>query len=138
VEEFEDNDSSGPEPQTTTFGSQNKRKRGQHGRNQYLEGQWTVNAVSAAGESIEPPKVSTKFQNIIGSIIRTKMVLDPTNLDWLTVPEEKKEAMWHLLSKTFILSRGTKDKVKHYGMKMLGESFRRWKSDMNTKYVQKG
>jgi hypothetical protein len=35
------------------------------------------------------------------------MVLDPMIPDWLTVPEGKKEAMWQLLSKTFILPRGT-------------------------------
>ena len=46
--------------------------------------------------------------------------------------------MWQLLSRTFILPRGTQDKVKHYAKKMLGESFRRWKSELNTKYVQKG
>jgi hypothetical protein len=137
-EELEVNDSSGLEPQTTTSGSQNKRKRGQHGRTQYLEGQWTINTVSIAREPIEPPEVSAKFQNAMGSIIRTKMVLDPSIPDWLTVPEGKKEARWQLLSKTFIFPRGTKDKVKHYARKMLGESFRRWKSDPNTKYVQKG
>jgi hypothetical protein len=66
------------------------------------------------------------------------MVLDPTILDWLMILEGKKEAMWQLLSKTFILLRGPKDKVKHYAIKMLGESFRRWKSDLNAKYAQKG
>jgi hypothetical protein len=58
--------------------------------------------------------VSAKFQNAIGAIIRTKNVLDPTIPDWLMVHEGKKEAMWQLLSKTFILKRGTRDKVKHY------------------------
>jgi hypothetical protein len=64
--------------------------------------------------------------------------LDPTNPDWLTVPEGKKEAMWQLLGKTSTFPRGTKDKVKHYSRKMLGENFCQWKSDLNTKYVQKG
>jgi hypothetical protein len=82
--------------------------------------------------------VSAKFRNAIGSIIRIKIVLDPMIPDWLTVPEGKKEAMWQLLSKTFILPRETKDQVKHYARKILGESFRLWKSDLNTKYVQKG
>jgi hypothetical protein len=66
------------------------------------------------------------------------MVLDPMISDWLMVPEGKKEAMWQLLSKIFILLRGTKDKVKHNARKMLGESFHRWKSNLNTKYVQQG
>jgi hypothetical protein len=36
-------------------------------------------------------------------MIRIKIVLDPTIPDWLTVPEGKKEAMWALLRKIFIL-----------------------------------
>ena len=84
------------------------------------------------------PKNMFYNKNAISSIIRTKMVLDPTIPDWLTVPEGRKEAMWQLLSRTFILPRGTQDRVKHYAKKMLGESFRRWKSELNTKYVQKG
>jgi hypothetical protein len=46
--------------------------------------------------------VRAKFWNAIGSIIK-KMVLDQTIVDWLMVPAGKKEAMWALLSKTFIL-----------------------------------
>ena len=87
---------------------------------------------------MEPLDVSAKFRNAISSIIRTKMVLDPTIPDWPIVPDGRNEAMWPLLSRTFILPRGTQDKVKHYAKKMLGESFRRWKSELNTKYVQKG
>jgi len=37
-----------------------------------------VNVISVVGEPIEPPEVFSKFRNAIGSIIRTKMVLDPT------------------------------------------------------------
>ena len=52
------------------------------------------------------------------------MVLDPTIPDWPTVPEGRKKAMWQML--------------RHYARKMLGESFRRWKSEPNTKYVKTG
>jgi hypothetical protein len=52
------------------------------------------------------------------------MVLDPMIPSWPLVPEGRKEAMWQLLSKTFILPRGTKIQVKHYALKMLGETFR--------------
>ena len=97
-----------------------------------------VNAVSVAGEHIEPPEVRAKFRNAIGSIIRTKMVLDPTIPHWPAVPEGRKEAMWQLLNRTFILPKGTQDKVRHYARKMLGQSFCRWKGELNTKYVQKG
>ena len=97
-----------------------------------------VNVISAAGEPIEPPEVCAKFRNAISSIIRTKMVLDPTIPDWPIVPKERKEAMWQMLRQTFISPRGTQDRVKHYARKMLGLSFRRWKSELNTKYVKKG
>ena len=46
--------------------------------------------------------------------------------------------MWQLLSRTFVFPRGTRDKVKHYARKMLGETFRRWKSELNVRYVKKG
>jgi len=43
-----------------------------------------------------------------------------------------------MLRQIFILPKGTQDRVRHYARKMLGESFRRWKSKLNTKYVKKG
>ena len=66
------------------------------------------------------------------------MILDPTIANWVLVPAGKKEAMWQLLSGTFVLPRGTTEKVKYYATKMLGEAFRRWKSHLITEYVQKG
>ena len=66
------------------------------------------------------------------------MVLDPTIPSWPLVPEGRKEVMWQLLGKTFILPRGTREQVRHYALKMLGETFRRWKSELNTRFVQKG
>ena len=66
------------------------------------------------------------------------MVLDPTIPSWPLVPEGRKEAMWQLLSRTLILPRGTREQVRHYALKMLGETFRRWKSELNTRHVKKG
>ena len=66
------------------------------------------------------------------------MVLDPTIPSWPLVPEGRKEAMWQLLRRTFIVPRGTREQVKHYALKMLAETFHRWKSELNTWYVQKG
>ena len=109
----EDNESSDPDPATTTSDSQNKRRRGQRGRNQYPKWQFTVNAISAVGEPIDPPEIVAKFHNAIRAIIRTKVFVDPTIPKWTLVPEGRKETMWQLLSRTFILPRGTRDKVKH-------------------------
>jgi hypothetical protein len=97
-----------------------------------------VNAISTVGVPIDPPQVVAKFRNAIGAIIRTKMVLDPTIPNWPLVPEGRKEAMWQLLSRTFILPRGSREQVEHYALKMLGKTFHRWKSELNTRYVQKG
>jgi len=91
------------DPASTSFDSQNKRKRGQRGRNQYPEWQFIVHAIGAAGETIDPPDIIAKFCNAIDAIIRTKVVLDPMIPNWTLVPEGKKEAMWQLLSRTFIL-----------------------------------
>ena len=74
----------------------------------------------------------------MGAIIRTKVVVGPTIEKWTLVPEGKKETMWQLLSRTFVFSRETRDKVKHYARKMLGKTFHRWKSELNVRYVKKG
>ena len=86
-----------PDPASTTFDRHNKRKWGQQGRNQYPEGQLSVNAISTAGEPIDPPQIVAMFRNAIGNIIRTKMVLDPTIPSWPLVPKGRKEAMWPLV-----------------------------------------
>jgi len=66
----EDNESSGPD--ITSSDSQNKSRRGQRGRNQYPEGQFMVNAISPAGEPIDPTQLVAKFHNAIEAIIRKK------------------------------------------------------------------
>jgi hypothetical protein len=120
---MEDNESLGPDPTSATSDGQNKRKRGQRGRNQYPEGQWTIITISVAGEPIDPLQIVAKFWNAIGPLIRTKLDLDPTIPSWPLVPEGRKEAMWQLLSRTFILPKGTREQVKRYALKMLGETF---------------
>ena len=57
----EDNESTGPKPASTSSEVQNKRKWCQRGRNQYPKGQFTINAISAAGEPVEPPQIVAKF-----------------------------------------------------------------------------
>ena len=46
-----------------------------------------VNAISASRKSIDPPEIVAKFQNAIGAIIRTKVVLDAMIPDWMLVPD---------------------------------------------------
>ena len=49
-----------------------------------------VNAISVAGELIDPPEIVEKFWNSISAIIKTKVVLDPSILNWTQIPEGKK------------------------------------------------
>ncbi|RCV07756.1 hypothetical protein SETIT_1G271300v2 [Setaria italica] len=48
--------------------------------------------------------------------------------------------MWKLLKETFILHRSEelRKRVKHYARKQLGESFRRWRGELNDKYLKTG
>uniref|UniRef100_K4AKY2 Uncharacterized protein n=1 Tax=Setaria italica TaxID=4555 RepID=K4AKY2_SETIT len=121
-EELEDSDSSAHEPETTTSGCQSKKKWGQRGRNQYPEGQWRVDVVSLVGEPIEPPLVRSVFHNAIGTIIRTKEILDSLISNWLFVPEGRKVEMRKHLKQTFILPKSKE-------LKKCGE--------LNDKYVKK-
>ena len=43
-----------------------------------------------------------------------------------------------IVEQNIIVPRGTREQVKHFVLKMLGETFRRWKSELNTRYVKKG
>ena len=54
-----------------------------------------VNAISIAGEPIDPPEIVAKFGNAIGAIIRTKVVVYPTIEKWTLLPEGKNETMWN-------------------------------------------
>ena len=140
-EEIEDCGTSGPEiAMTTTSESQDKRKRGERGRNKYPKGQWSVEGITPSGEPVDPPLVRTKFRNAIGALIRTEYAVDPTILDWFQVPEGLKGEMWAKLKQTFLLpqSKTTRENIRHYARKALGESFRRWKGELNRDFVKKG
>nr|TKW13581.1 hypothetical protein SEVIR_5G111200v2 [Setaria viridis] len=48
--------------------------------------------------------------------------------------------MWKFLKQTFSFPRSKelRKRIKHYARKQLGESFRRWRGELNDKYVKKG
>ena len=66
--------------------------------------------------------------------------MDPSIPDWFDVPEGVKTLMWVKLTTTFLMpqSETTRAKIRHYARKALGESFRRWKGDLNRDFVRKG
>jgi hypothetical protein len=65
--------------------------------------------------------------------------LNPAIRNWKDYPEEKKNKMWdEYLIKNFRFLKGTHALVKHRALQMMGQSFRRWRSELNIKYIQKG
>jgi hypothetical protein len=59
--------------------------------------------------------------------------------NWKDYLEEKKTELWdeHLV-KNFMFPEGTYELVKHRAFQMMGQSFRRWRTELNTKFIQKG
>ena len=65
--------------------------------------------------------------------------MNPTIPNWKEVLENIKNALWDRhLKVNFRFSEGKHELVKKNAIRMMGESFRRWRSELNTKYIQKG
>ena len=64
--------------------------------------------------------------------------MNPAIHNWKEIPENTKNALWdRQLKVNFRFSEGKHELVKN-AIRMMGESFRRWRSELNTKYIQKG
>jgi hypothetical protein len=96
-----------------------------------------ITEVGPQGQILEPKKYIAKFRNAIGAHVRDK--LNPTIPNWKDYPEEKKTELWdeHLV-KNFRFPEGTHELVKHRAFQMMGQSFRHWRTELNTKFIQKG
>jgi hypothetical protein len=65
--------------------------------------------------------------------------LNPAICNWKYYPKKKKNEMWdEYLIQNFRFPEGTLALVKHRALQMMGQSFRCWRSKLNTKYIQKG
>jgi hypothetical protein len=49
----------------------------------------------------------------------------------------KKVELWDKLKLNFRFSEGTHELVQDYAFKIMGQSFQRWRSDLNKKYIQR-
>jgi hypothetical protein len=68
---------------------------------------------------------------VIGALVRDK--LNPAIHSWKEVPEKKKGELWdNELKLNFIYPEGKQELVKHNAFKIIGESFRRWRLELNT------
>ena len=65
--------------------------------------------------------------------------MNPAIPNWKEVPENIKNALWDRhLKVNFRFQEGKHELVKKNAIMMMGESFRRWRSELNAKYIQKG
>jgi hypothetical protein len=95
-----------------------------------------ITEVGPAGEILEPKEFRGRFRNAIGALVRDK--LNPAISNWKEVSENKKEELWDKqLKLNFRFPEGKHELVKN-AFKIMGESFRRWRSELNKKYIQKG
>ena len=92
--------------------------------------------VGPAGEILEPKELRGRFYNAIRALVRDK--LNPTIPNQKEVPEKKKDELWDKqLKLNFRFPEGKQELVKN-AFKIMGESFRHWRSELNKKYIQKG
>ena len=64
--------------------------------------------------------------------------MNPAIPYWKEVPEKKKDELWDKqLKLNFRFLEGKQELVKN-AFKIMGESFQRWRSELNKKYIQKG
>ena len=58
--------------------------------------------------------------------------------NWKEVPEKKNDELWDKqLKLNFRFPEGMQELVKN-AFKIMGESFRHWRSELNKKYIQRG
>ncbi|KAJ1268441.1 hypothetical protein BS78_07G135500 [Paspalum vaginatum] len=110
------------------------RKRGRQAKNKLPETVYVVNEVGVARQPLQPYLVRAKFSNTVGVVARSWM--EPTWPDWRKVPDERKNFLWGEVKKVFHFPRGSEERAKKYALKQLGESYRRWRTYLNDKYVK--
>ena len=134
-----DIEASAPQPQDTTTNTTTKpkRKRGDRKANQYPDKAcYVITEVGPAGEILEPKELRRRFRNAIRALVRDK--LNPTIPNWKEVPKNKKDELWdRQLKLNFRFPEGKHELVKN-ALRMMGESFRRWRSELNKRCIQKG
>ena len=65
--------------------------------------------------------------------------MNPTISSLKDVPAKKKGELWDKkLKLNFRFLEGKHELVKLHAFKIMGESFRHWRLDLNKKYIQKG
>jgi hypothetical protein len=125
-----------PEPGHVATTHREKRRKGEHGRNKMPDGQYTIDDVNGKGEPTGPKESISKFRTACGYLVREHVPL--TTLSWPEVSDSLKDRLWADLSRCIIFPQDRLDIAKKNALSVMGKCWRNWKSEMNTKYVQKG
>jgi hypothetical protein len=116
--------------------TQSDRKRGDRGLNKFPDKTYKISDVSPKGQPLAPEEALPKFRNALEFLVRDN--LDITIQLWKDVSDDVKNQIWNKLITWFVLPRGSKELMKEYTMKQLAINFRNWRSEMNTKFTNKG
>ena len=92
--------------------------------------------MSAIGQPLAPLEALPKWRNALGFLVRDH--LDITVREWAKVDQNKIKRMWDKLLIRFVLPQGLEDLVKEYILKQWGIMFRNYKSEINSKWANKG
>jgi hypothetical protein len=84
----------------------------------------------------DPPEARKAFKRAFRFQVRDNVPIIIT--DWWQVPAAIKDKIWSNMKEKIKFSAGAEDVVKNAMFINMGRLFRKWKSELNTKYVRKG
>jgi hypothetical protein len=95
-----------------------------------------VTSLDLNGIPIEPPEARKSFKHACGFQVRDNVSI--TIQDWRLKPQTIKEQLWRNITEEIKYPDGVDEEfVKSATLISMERLFRRWKSDMNKKYVKK-
>jgi hypothetical protein len=101
-----------------------------------LSGITYMTSLDLNGLPIEPHEARKAFKHACGFQVRDNVSI--TIQDWQLMPETTKEQLWrNIIEKIKYLDGVDEEFVKSATLISMGQLFRRWKSDMNMKYMKK-
>ncbi|XP_066168352.1 uncharacterized protein [Oryza sativa Japonica Group] len=108
-------------------------------------GMYTITAVDEDGNPTSPKSALTPYSNAIGVIARDDIPIkyrhwkkaDVDELEW-TVPNRYKDLAWERLKRTFQFPEGSEQRAKDRALQRMSVSFKKWKSDLASKFIRKG
>jgi hypothetical protein len=134
---------SAPQPEQSSLSvikpedvSNNKRKRGQRGCNKMSFDVVYVTKLDSNGPQSEPPEAKKAFKCASRFQVRDNIPITIT--DWWQVPMATKDKFWSNMKENIKFAAGAEDIVKNAMFINMGSLFRKWKSELNMKYMKKG